>query len=80
VADLLGDMLVLAARKGKLVQRMRVAAILQQFDQQARQCPGFVGAGLQQIEELRIVAKVLLDGKHQSRSGNFTKSAVLTNS
>ena len=64
LADLLGDPLVLAASQGKLVQRMRVAAVLKQFDQQAGKRLGFVGAGFQQVEKLRIVAEVLLNGKH----------------
>ena len=35
---------------------------------------GFVGAGFQQVEKLRIVAEVLLDGKHCTCSRNFTQS------
>ncbi len=63
LADLFGDVLVFAASQGKFMQRMRMAAVFQQLDQQPGQGLGFVGAGFQQIEKLRIVAEVLLDRK-----------------
>jgi hypothetical protein len=45
---------------------MRMAAILEQLDQQPRQRLRFICAGLEQVEKLRVVTKVLLNRKHPS--------------